>query len=134
MVEHQLVFHYVYHCHIKSITFSIIFHSTTWNSMLKLLKDCKKYSVNTYASVEISLNTCRNTLDLISCVIWNCFPKSGHIYTSKVYSEVTGMHMHMVHLCSNVYVATPDLDLQYRLLETAIANYCFITNQFYHCT
>ena len=33
--------------------------------MLKLLKDCKKYSVNTYASVEISLNTCRNTLDFM---------------------------------------------------------------------
>ena len=50
---------------MKSITFSIIFHSTTWNSMLKLLKDCKKYSVNAYASVEISLNTCRNTLDFM---------------------------------------------------------------------
>ena len=33
--------------------------------MLKLLKDCKKYSVNTYASVEISLNTRRNTLDFM---------------------------------------------------------------------
>ena len=29
--------------------FSIIFHSTRWNSMLKLLKECKKYSVSTYA-------------------------------------------------------------------------------------
>ena len=50
---------------MKSIAFSIIFHSTTWNSMLKLLKEHKKYSVNTYAQVEISLNTCRNTLDFM---------------------------------------------------------------------
>ena len=28
---------------------SIIFHSTTWNSMLKLLNERKKYYVNTYA-------------------------------------------------------------------------------------
>ena len=63
--NHTFIFHYIYYCHMKSITFSIIFHSTTWNSMLKLLKDCKKYSVNTYASVEISLNTCRNTLDFM---------------------------------------------------------------------
>ena len=47
---------------MKNIAFSIIFHSTRWNSMLKLLKECKKYSVNTYTKVEISLNTCRNTL------------------------------------------------------------------------
>ncbi len=33
--------------------------------MLKLLKECKKYSVNTYTQVEISLNTCRNTLDFM---------------------------------------------------------------------
>ena len=33
--------------------------------MLKLLKECKKYSVSTYAKVEISLNTCRNTLDFM---------------------------------------------------------------------
>ena len=33
--------------------------------MLKLLKECKKYSVSTYAQVEISLNTCRNTLDFM---------------------------------------------------------------------
>ena len=33
--------------------------------MLKLLKECKKYSVNTYTEVEISLNTCRNTLDFM---------------------------------------------------------------------
>ena len=33
--------------------------------MLKLLKECKKYSVNTYTLVEISLNTCRNTLDFM---------------------------------------------------------------------
>ena len=33
--------------------------------MLKLLKECKKYSVNTYALLEISLNTCRNTLDFM---------------------------------------------------------------------
>ena len=46
-----------YHCNMKSITFPIIFHSTTRNSMLKLLKECKKYSVNTYTQVEISLNT-----------------------------------------------------------------------------
>ena len=50
---------------MKSIGFSIIFHNTTWNSMLKLLKECKKYLVNTYAQVEISLNTCRNTLDFM---------------------------------------------------------------------
>ena len=29
---------------MKSIAFPIIFHSTTRNSMLKLLKECKKYS------------------------------------------------------------------------------------------
>ena len=39
---------YIYHCNMKSIVFPIIFHSTTRNSMLKLLKECKKYSVNTY--------------------------------------------------------------------------------------
>ena len=50
---------------MKSIAFPIIFHSTTRNSMLKLLKECKKYSVNTYTYVEISLNTCRNTLDFM---------------------------------------------------------------------
>ena len=33
--------------------------------MLKLLKECNKYSVNTYTLVEISLNTCRNTLDFM---------------------------------------------------------------------
>ena len=33
---------------MNSFAFSITFHSTTWNSMLKLLKECKKYSVNTY--------------------------------------------------------------------------------------
>ena len=33
--------------------------------MLKLLKECKKYSVSTYTQVEISLNTCRNTLDFM---------------------------------------------------------------------
>ena len=42
---------------MKTIAFSIIFHIITWNSMLKLLKPCKKYSGNTYAKVEISLNT-----------------------------------------------------------------------------
>ena len=50
---------------MNSIAFPIIFYSTTRNSMLKLLKECKKYSVNTYTSVEISLNTCRNTLDFM---------------------------------------------------------------------
>ena len=33
--------------------------------MLKLLKQCKKYSVNAYTQVEISLNACRNTLDFM---------------------------------------------------------------------
>ena len=47
--NHTFLFQYIYHCHMKSIAFSMIFHSTTWNSMLKLLKECKKYSVNTYA-------------------------------------------------------------------------------------
>ena len=47
--------------------------------MLKLLKECKNYSVSTYAYVEISLNTCRNTLDFMCGMIWNCFAKSGHI-------------------------------------------------------
>ena len=41
--------------------------------MLKLLKECKKYSVSTYAQVEISLNTCRNTLDFM-CDL-ELFPK-----------------------------------------------------------
>ena len=50
---------------MKSIAFPIIFHSTTRNLMLKLLKEYKKYSVNTYTQVEISLNTCRNTLDFM---------------------------------------------------------------------
>ena len=63
--NHTFLFQYIYHCHMKNIAFSIIFHSTTWNSMLKLLKPCKKYSVNTYTQVEISLNTCRNTLDFM---------------------------------------------------------------------
>ena len=40
---------FIYHCNMKSIAFPIIFHSsTTRNSMLKLLKECKKYSLNTY--------------------------------------------------------------------------------------
>ena len=42
------LFQYIYHCNMKSIAFPIIFHSTTRNLMLKLLKECKKYSVNTY--------------------------------------------------------------------------------------
>ena len=33
-----LLFQYIYHCHMNSIAFSIIFYSTTWNSKLKLLK------------------------------------------------------------------------------------------------
>ena len=62
--DHTFLFHYIYHCHMKSIAFSIIFHSTRWNSMLKLLKECKKYSVNTYPKVEISLNTLDFMCDL----------------------------------------------------------------------
>ena len=50
---------------MKSIAFPIIFYSTTRNSMLKLLKECKKYSVITYTQLEISLNTFRNTLDFM---------------------------------------------------------------------
>ena len=46
--NHTFLFQYIYHCNMKSIAFPIIFHSTTRNSMLKLLKECKKYSVNTY--------------------------------------------------------------------------------------
>ena len=46
--NHTFLFRYIYHCNMKSIAFPIIFHSTTRNSMLKLLKECKKYSVNTY--------------------------------------------------------------------------------------
>ena len=46
--------------------------------MFKLLKDCKKYYVNTYASVEISLNTCRNTLDFM-CDL-ELFSKIRNIY------------------------------------------------------
>ena len=46
--NHTCLFQYIYHCNMKSIAFPIIFHSTTRNSMLKLLKEYKKYSVNTY--------------------------------------------------------------------------------------
>ena len=46
--NHTFLFQYIYHCNIKSVAFPIIFQSTTRNSMLKLLKECKKYSVNTY--------------------------------------------------------------------------------------
>ena len=52
--NHTFLFQYIYHCNMKSIAFPKIFHSTTRNSMLKLLK-----------KVEISLNTCRNTLDFM---------------------------------------------------------------------
>ena len=47
--NHTFLFQYIYHCNMKSIALPIIFHSTTRNSMLKLLKECKKYSVNTYS-------------------------------------------------------------------------------------
>ena len=33
---------------VYGIAFPIIFHSTARNSMFKLLKECKKYSINTY--------------------------------------------------------------------------------------
>ena len=46
--NHTFLFQYIYHCNMKSIAFPIIFHSTTRNSILKLLKEYKKYSVNTY--------------------------------------------------------------------------------------
>ena len=31
----------------------------------QITEKCKKYPVNTYAQVEILLNTCRNTLDFM---------------------------------------------------------------------
>ena len=45
---------------MNGITFSTLFHIITWNLylMLKLSKLCNKYSGNTYAKVEIQLNTC----------------------------------------------------------------------------
>ena len=46
--NHTFLFQYIYHCNMKSIAFPIIFHNTTRNSMLKLLKEYKKYSVNTH--------------------------------------------------------------------------------------
>ena len=52
-VPNQTFFQYIYHCNMKSIAFPIIFHSTTRNSMLKLLKECKKYSVHTYKNRSI---------------------------------------------------------------------------------
>ena len=61
---------------MNSITYSKIFHNTTWNSMLKVFK---KYFGNTYAKIEIHAEIQR-----ISCVIWNCFPKSSHKINSVV--------------------------------------------------
>ena len=46
--NHTFLFQHIYHCNMKNIAFPIIFHSTTRNSMLKLLKEYKKYSLNTY--------------------------------------------------------------------------------------
>ena len=43
---------------MSGITFSTLFHIITWNLMFKLSKLCDKYSGNTYAKVEIQLNTC----------------------------------------------------------------------------
>ena len=56
--NHTFLFHYIYYCNMNSISFSTLFHIITWNLMLKLSKLCNKYSGNTYAQVEIQLNTC----------------------------------------------------------------------------
>ena len=35
--NYTFLFSYIYHCHTNNITYSKIFHNTTWNLMLKLL-------------------------------------------------------------------------------------------------
>ena len=63
--NHTFLFHYIYYCNMNGITFSTLFHIITWNLMFKLSQLCNKYSGNTYAWVEIQLNTCWNTMDFM---------------------------------------------------------------------
>ena len=53
--NHTFLFDYIYYCNMSSIT---LFQIIAWNLMFKLSKLCDKYAGNTYAKVEIQLNTC----------------------------------------------------------------------------
>ena len=45
----------------------------------QITEKCKKYPINTYAQVEILLNTCRNTLDFM-CDLELFSKIQSHIY------------------------------------------------------
>ena len=63
--NHTFLFQYIYHWHMDTITFSIIFLRTTWIFNAQITERMYEILSKYICIREISLNTCRNTLDFM---------------------------------------------------------------------